>query len=169
MLEGKKGNLFETNRILANSKLTSIRQPSNNSRKWTPQSELRSADEIVNQWLSTPKGLTAQIWKGRLRILVCMQVQKTATSRKSAFYVEVTTTYRWLLPPDKPIQSCAVGKTKAIPSPPPILCRSVWQSIAPQREIKLSSQRPQEHKWTGYSEQQFPSAMICSNQHDMPL
>jgi len=163
------GNLFGTNQILVSSQLTSVRPPSNNSCRWTPQSVLPSCYEIANQWQPTPNGLTAQIWKEWLTILVRMPAHKTATFRKALFYVEVTTTYRWLLSPDKPIQSRAVGKTKAIPNPTPILCRSVRQSIAPQREIKLSSQRPQEHKWTGFSEQQLPSAMICSNQHDMPL
>lgn len=85
MLEGKKGNLFETNQILASSQLTTIRQPSINSCRWTTQTELASADEIMNQWQPTPKGLNAQIWKGRLRILVCMPVQKTATFRKALF------------------------------------------------------------------------------------
>jgi hypothetical protein len=73
------------NPILASSQLTSIRPSSNNSCRWTPQSELASLDEIVNQWQPTPKGLTAQIRKGRLRILVCMPVQKTATFRKALF------------------------------------------------------------------------------------
>ena len=78
-------NLFETNQILASSQLTSVRPPSNNSFRWTPQSELASSDEIVNQWQPTTKGQTAQIWKGRLRILVCTPAQKTATFRKALF------------------------------------------------------------------------------------
>jgi hypothetical protein len=142
----------------------------NNSCGWTPHCELTSAEEIVKQLQPTPNGLTAQISKGQRRILVCTPMDKTATFRNAYFTWQsphpIGDYYRHI----NQYNHVQWTKRKLIPSlvtyGVAVLDNAAYHNV---QLNKLSSQKPQEHKGISYSEKQFPSVMICSNQHVTPL